>query len=83
MSLHTFSATKLDDSVVSLSDFSGRVVVVVNTATMWGTTTRDFRHMNELCQKVGNTAHRTAGSIAATTEIQILSQYLDFVRRIK
>ena len=32
----------------------GKVVLVENTASLWGTTVRDFTQMNELCEKYGD-----------------------------
>ena len=50
---HQFEAVGLEDGkVVSMEEFKGKVVLVQNTATLWGTTTRDFTQMNELCAKV-------------------------------
>jgi len=48
---YDFTATTLDGKDVSMSDYKGRVVLILNTATLWGTTTRDFTQMNELMDK--------------------------------
>ena len=37
----------------NFSSLKGKVVLVENTASLWGTTTRDFKQMNELCEKYG------------------------------
>ena len=39
---------------MSFSDLKGKVVLIQNTASLWGTTTRDFTQMNELCEKYGD-----------------------------
>ena len=50
---HQFEAARLQDGkMISMEEFKGKVVLVENTATLWGTTTRDFTQMNELCAKV-------------------------------
>lgn len=41
-SFYDLSAEKLDGKTGSFSDYKGKVVLVVNTATLWGTTVRDF-----------------------------------------
>ena len=38
----------------NFSSLKGKVVLVENTASLWGTTTRDFKQMNELCEKYGD-----------------------------
>ena len=32
----------------------GKVVLIENVASLWGTTVRDFTQMNELCEKFGD-----------------------------
>ena len=51
-SFYDIKAKKLSGEVVSMADYKGKVVLVENTATLWGTTVRDFTQMNELCEKV-------------------------------
>ena len=38
----------------NFSDLKGKVVLIENTASLWGTTTRDFTQMNDLCEKYGD-----------------------------
>ena len=38
-------------SAVDFSKYSGKVVMVQNVATLWGTTVRDFEQMNSLNEK--------------------------------
>ena len=49
---YEFSAKKLDGAEVSMSEYKGKMVLVVITASLWGATIRDFTQMNELCEKV-------------------------------
>ena len=50
---YQFSARKLgEEEEVPMSDYEGKMVLVVNTASLWGATVRDFTQMNELCEKV-------------------------------
>ena len=49
---HALSARTLAGEVVKMDRYKGKVVLVENTASLWGTTTRDFTQMNELCEKV-------------------------------
>lgn len=49
---YDIKAKKLSGEVVSLADYRGKIVLVENTASLWGTTVRDFTQMNELCEKV-------------------------------
>jgi len=48
---HSLEAVRLDGTKVCMDSYRGKVVLVLNTATLWGTTTRDFLQMNELCEK--------------------------------
>ena len=52
MAFHDIRARTLDGQVVSMEKYKGKVVLVENTASLWGTTVRDFTQMNELCEKV-------------------------------
>ena len=51
-SFYDLKAKKLTGEVVSMEEYKGKVVLVENTASLWGTTVRDFTQMNELCEKV-------------------------------
>ena len=51
-SFYDLKAKKLTGEVVSMEEYKGKVVLVENTASLWGTTIRDFTQMNELCEKV-------------------------------
>ena len=50
-SFFEFSAKTLAGENVDFSRYRGKVVLVENVASMWGTTTRDFTQMNELVSK--------------------------------
>ena len=50
---HALSARTLGGEVVKMERYRGKMVLVENTASLWGTTVRDFTQMNELCEKVG------------------------------
>jgi glutathione peroxidase-family protein len=39
---------------MNFSELAGKVVLVENTASLWGTTVRDFTQMNELSEKYGD-----------------------------
>jgi len=54
MSFYDLKAKLLDGSEFNFSSLKGKVVLVENTASLWGTTTRDFKQMNELCEKYGD-----------------------------
>ena len=49
---YDMEAKKLTGEVVGMDDYKGKVVLIENTASLWGTTVRDFTQMNELCEKV-------------------------------
>jgi len=51
---YNLKAKKLDGTEVEFSSLKGKVVLIENTASLWGTTTRDFLQMNELCEKYGD-----------------------------
>lgn len=42
-----------EGTVIHFSQFKGKVVLVNNVATMWGTTVRDFVQLNALTEKYG------------------------------
>lgn len=48
---YEYSAEKLNGETKPLSKYKGKVVLVVNTASLWGLTVRDFTQMNELMDK--------------------------------
>jgi len=51
MAFYDIKARKLNGEVVSMSEYKGKVVLVMNTASLWGTTVRDFTQMNQLLEK--------------------------------
>jgi len=51
ISFYEGQARSLSGELVSMSDYAGKVVLIENTASLWGTTSRDFLQMNELCEK--------------------------------
>jgi len=53
-SFYELTAKKIDGTEFNFSDLKGKVVLIENTASLWGTTVRDFTQMNELCQKYGD-----------------------------
>lgn len=42
------SATKLDGSLVNFDQYTGKVSLVVNVASQWGYTDRDYKELNQL-----------------------------------
>ena len=46
-----FSCKNLRGEMVKFSAFKGKVVLVENVASLWGTTVRDYTQMNELVAK--------------------------------
>ena len=51
-SFYDLAAKRLDGEMIKMEQYRGKVVLVENTASLWGTTVRDFTQMNELCEKV-------------------------------
>jgi len=51
---YELSAKALSGELVSLEKYKGKVVLIENTAALWGTTTRDFLQMNQLIEKFGD-----------------------------
>ena len=45
---------QLDGRSVSLSAFAGKVVLIMNVASLWGTTVRDYTQMNQLVEQFGD-----------------------------
>ena len=60
---YNIKAKKLSGEVVSLADYRGKIVLVENTASLWGTTVRDFTQMNELCEKVSQESEDGGGHL--------------------
>lgn len=52
-SFYSFKATTVDGKEVDFSSLKGKVVLVENTASLWGTTTRDYTQLNEIAEKFG------------------------------
>jgi len=52
-SFYDLTAKTLDGTEFKFSELKNKVVLVENTASLWGTTVRDFTQMNELCEKYG------------------------------
>lgn len=53
-SFYDLKAKKIDGSEFNFDALKGKVVLVENTASLWGTTIRDFTQMNALCEKYGD-----------------------------
>ena len=51
-SFYDLAAKRLDGEMIKMEQYRSKVVLVENTASLWGTTVRDFTQMNELCEKV-------------------------------
>lgn len=50
-----FAANELiKGTKINFRDFKGKVVLVENVASLWGTTVRDYTQMNELVNKFGD-----------------------------
>jgi len=49
--LFEFQAKKLSGEIQKLSQYRGKIVLVVNTASLWGATIRDFTGINKLAEK--------------------------------
>jgi len=59
MSFYDLTASTLRDaegssSQIKFSSFKGKVVLILNVASLWGTTTRDYLQMNELLERFGD-----------------------------
>jgi len=59
MSFYDLTASTLRDAdgnsqQIHFSAFKGKVVLIENVASLWGTTTRDYLQMNELLERFGD-----------------------------
>lgn len=52
-SFHTFKATTVEGKEVDFASLKGKVVLIENVASLWGTTTRDYTQLNDLVAKFG------------------------------
>lgn len=52
--LFDFSAKLLSGELQKLSAYRGKVVLIENVASLWGTTTRDYSQMNQLVDMFGS-----------------------------
>ena len=53
-SIFEFSAKLLNGESMSLSSLKGKVVMIQNVASLWGTTVRDYTQMNQLVEQFGD-----------------------------
>jgi len=51
---YELSAKTLDGTQFKFSELKNKVVLIENTASLWGTTVRDFTQMNDLSEKYGD-----------------------------
>lgn len=49
-----FHATTLGGEKINFSSYKGKVILVMNVASLWDTTVRDYTQMNELVDKFGD-----------------------------
>ena len=49
-----WDANKYVNFQMSFSELKGKIVLIENTASLWGTTVRDFTQLNDLCEKYGD-----------------------------
>jgi len=54
MSFYDLKANKIDGTEMCFSELKGKIVLIENTASLWGTTVRDFTQINDLCEKYGD-----------------------------
>ena len=52
--LETVGGSLLLNFQLNFADLAGKVVLIENTASLWGTTVRDFTQMNQLSEKYGD-----------------------------
>ena len=60
---------------MSFSELKGKIVLIENTASLWGTTVRDFTQLNDLCEKYGD-------KLVSNKSDLISKLSIDFVRII-
>ena len=51
---HEFGATTLKGQKIQFSSYKGKVVLVLNVASLWDTTVRDYTQMNDLVSRFGD-----------------------------
>uniref|UniRef100_A0A7M7PU75 Glutathione peroxidase n=1 Tax=Strongylocentrotus purpuratus TaxID=7668 RepID=A0A7M7PU75_STRPU len=52
--IYGFTVASLDGKERQLSDYQGKVCMIINVASLCGTTTRDYHQLNELTAKYGS-----------------------------
>jgi len=52
--IYEFSVETLEKKSLQLDAFKGKVVLIENVASLWGTTTRDYTQMNQLQETFGD-----------------------------
>jgi len=53
-SFHGFRATTIEGKAIDFASLEGKVVLIENVASLWGTTTRDYTQLNDLVAKFGD-----------------------------
>lgn len=51
---YSFKHRTVDGKEIDFSSLAGKVVLIENVASLWGTTTRDYNQLNDLVKKFGD-----------------------------
>ena len=57
---------------MSFSELKGKIVLIENTASLWGTTVRDFTQLNDLCEKYGDKLVSNNSDLISKLFIEVL-----------
>ena len=56
---------------MSFSELKGKIVLIENTASLWGTTVRDFTQLNDLCEKYGDKLVSNKSDLISKLSIEV------------
>lgn len=59
--IFSFSAEALDGSKIDFDQYKGKVLLIENVASLWGTTIRDYHQLNELMDRYGERGLQVLG----------------------
>ena len=64
---------------MSFSELKGKIVLIENTASLWGTTVRDFTQLNDLCEKYGDKLVSNNSDLISKLFIEVLEYKIIFL----
>ena len=67
-----WDANKYVNFQMSFSELKGKIVLIENTASLWGTTVRDFTQLNDLCEKYGDKLVSNNNDLVSKLTINVL-----------